>query len=227
MQLHGLPNDILPNIDPITIILLIPLLDRLIYPFIRTKLHLAFTPITRITLGFIVASLAMAYAALVQSRIYSSPPCYTSPSACPAGQVSADTYKPNEIHVAWQAPAYILVALSEILASITGLEFAYTKAPDSMKSFIMSLFLLTSAIGSALGMILAPSARDPNLVWLYAGLAFTALGAGLVFHWAFRGLEGGGERGVETAEEEIELVGQSRSRARRSGDIQDTSSRDV
>ncbi|KAL1593892.1 ATP-dependent DNA helicase chl1, partial [Paraconiothyrium brasiliense] len=32
MQLHGLPNDILPNIDPITLIILIPIVDRIIYP---------------------------------------------------------------------------------------------------------------------------------------------------------------------------------------------------
>ena len=59
MRLHGLPNDILPNLNPLTILLLIPLLDRLIYPFLRTRLHLALSPITRITLGFFLAALAM------------------------------------------------------------------------------------------------------------------------------------------------------------------------
>ncbi|KAF2876579.1 peptide transporter-like protein PTR2 [Massariosphaeria phaeospora] len=191
MQLHGIPNDILPNIDPITIIILIPLLDSLIYPFIRSKLHLAFPPITRITFGFVIASLAMVYAAILQSRIYSAGPCYTFPSRCEAGRTSQDKFTPNEIHVAWQAPAYILVALSEILASITGLEFAYTQAPENMKSFIMSLFLLTSAGGSALGMLLAPFAKDPKLVWLYVALACVAAAAGGCFHWMFQGLQHG------------------------------------
>lgn len=207
MELHGLPNDILPNIDPITIIILIPLMDRLIYPFIRTKLHLAFTATTRITLGFIIASLAMAYAAFLQSRIYSAPPCYEHPSNCAAGQISEEKYKPNQVHVAWQTPAYILIAVSEILASITGLELAYAKAPENMKSFIMSLFLLTSAFGSALGMLLAPVAKDPNLVWLYTGLACTALVAGVAFHWAFKGVDQREvARPVESAEEGIEMT---------------------
>ncbi|KAF2653461.1 peptide transporter-like protein PTR2 [Lophiostoma macrostomum CBS 122681] len=207
MELHGLPNDILPNIDPITIILLIPLLDRLIYPFIRTKLHMPFTPVTRITWGFIIASLSMVYAAVLQSQIYSAPPCYTSPSKCDTGKIGQDKYKPNEIHVAWQSPAYILVALSEILASITGLEVAYAKAPENMKSFIMSLFLLTSAFGSALGMLLAPSAKDPYLVWLYTGLAATAAVAGVGFHYTFRGLDQkDAPRPVESAEDGIELA---------------------
>ncbi|KAF2687652.1 DNA repair helicase [Lentithecium fluviatile CBS 122367] len=207
MQLHGLPNDILPNIDPITIILMIPLLDRFIYPFIRTRLHLAFTPATRITWGFLIASLAMSYAAILQSRIYAAGPCYSHPLHCDAGKLAEDKYSPNEVHVAWQTPAYILIALSEILASITGLELAYAKAPQNMKSFIMSLFLLTSAGGSALGILIAPSARDPHLVWLYAGLAAAAAAAGGLFHWTFRGVEGEAPRVVESAEEGIELVG--------------------
>ena len=215
MELHGLPNDILPNIDPITLIILIPIVDRLIYPFIRTHLHFAFTPITRITWGFFIASLSMTYAAILQSRIYAAPPCFSSPSNCQAGHIAftEGRYKPNQIHVAWQAPAYILVALSEILASITGLELAYAKAPENMKSFIMSLFLLTSAAGSALGILIAPFGKDPHLVWFYGVLAIATAVTGASFHWTFRrikqDMEGhvGGGRVESVVEEEIELMG--------------------
>ena len=212
MELHGLPNDILPNIDPITLIILIPIVDRIIYPFVRSRLHFPLNPITRITWGFAVASLAMVYAAILQSQIYASPPCYSSPSNCDAGKIGTDKYKPNAVHVAWQTPAYILIAVSEILASITGLELAYAMAPESMKSFIMSLFLLTSAAGSALGILVAPSAKDPHLVWVYGGLALAVMLTGHIFHWTFKdvGIEGNVvARGihVESAvEEEIELV---------------------
>lgn len=61
------------------------------------------------TAGFIMASIAMAYASVLQYYIYKSPP--------------------NSIHVWIQAPAYILVAFSEAFVIITGLELAYTKAP--------------------------------------------------------------------------------------------------
>ncbi|KAF2027273.1 DNA repair helicase [Setomelanomma holmii] len=186
MRLHGLPNDMLPNIDPITIIILIPLMDRVVYPFIRTKLHFAFTPITRITLGFLIAALAMLYAGILQTFIYTAPPCYSSPSKCAAADIGNGTIRPNDVHVAFQAPAYILVAMSEILASITGLELAYAKAPEKMKSFIMSLFLLTSAGGSMLGILIAPLARDPYLQWLYFGLAASAALAGWIFWRTFR-----------------------------------------
>ena len=126
MQLHGIPNDIMQNIDPLTVIIFIPIMDRLIYPMLR-RVGIKFKPITRITMGFIFGSMAMAYAAIVQHLIYKSPPCYNMPSNCDSG---------NQVHVAVQTPAYLLIGLSEIFASITGLEYAFTKAPPSMKSFV-------------------------------------------------------------------------------------------
>lgn len=184
MQLHGIPNDIMQNIDPITIIIFIPIMDRLVYPGLR-KLGIPFKPITRITFGFFFAAAAMVYAAIVQHLIYTAPPCYASPLQCPA---SNDGAEHNHIHVAVQTPAYLFIGLSEIFASITGLEYAYTKAPSSMKSFVMSLFLLTSAVGAAIGIALSPTATDPKLLWMYTGLAVATFVAGCLFWILFRRL---------------------------------------
>ena len=46
---------------------------------------------------------------------------------------------------------YVLIAFSEIFASITGLEYAFTKAPKNMRSLVMAVFLFMSAFSSALG----------------------------------------------------------------------------
>ena len=83
-------------------------------------------------------------------------------------------------------PSYVLIAFSEIFASITGLEYAYTKAPPSMKSFVMSMYLLTTAFGSALSIALSSVSVDPKLVWMYTGIAISAFIAGLVFWFLFR-----------------------------------------
>lgn len=111
----------------------------------------------------------MAYAAITQHLIYAAAPCYNAPLACPA----ADETTPNRIHVAVQTPAYFFIALSEIFASITGLEYAFTKAPPSMKSFVMSIFLVQNAFGSALGIALSAVAIDPKLLWLYSEYPFS------------------------------------------------------
>ncbi|KAI9654023.1 MAG: peptide transporter ptr2 [Alyxoria varia] len=182
MELQGIPNDLMQNIDPITIIVFIPIMDRIVYPGLR-KLGVKFKPITRITFGFITGALAMAYAAIVQKLIYNSGPCYEAPGACAAGLISAadEEYAPNSIHVAIQTPAYAFIGLSEIFASITGLEYAYTKSPVTMKSFVMSMFLLTNAFGSAQAIALSPTAVDPKLLWMYTGLACACLTAGGIF----------------------------------------------
>ncbi|QVM07553.1 peptide transporter ptr2 [Coccidioides posadasii str. Silveira] len=177
MELHGIPNDLMQNIDPLTIIIFIPICDRLLYPFLR-KMGIPFKPVTRITTGFMLASASMAYAAIVQHLIYNRPPCYNFPKNCPA---SNDGELGNRIHVAIQTPAYLFIGLSEIFASITGIEYAFTKAPLSMKSFVTAVFLLTSAFGAALGMALSPTAKHPKLVWMYTGLAVASATAGVIF----------------------------------------------
>lgn len=59
------PNDFIQNIDPIAVIIFIPIFDRLIYPTLR-KAHIRFTPIKRIAAGFAFAALSSAIAAIVQ-----------------------------------------------------------------------------------------------------------------------------------------------------------------
>lgn len=170
MRAHGLPNDFLQAFDSICIIIFIPIMERFVYPFLRRFTPVK--PITKIFFGFMFGTGAMIYAAVLQHYIYKSGPCYDDPGACPNG---------NNIHIALQTPAYWLIAMSEIFASVTGLEYAYTKAPVSMKSFIMALFLVTNAFGSAIGIALSPVSKDPKMVWTYTGLAVACFIGGCLF----------------------------------------------
>jgi POT family proton-dependent oligopeptide transporter len=185
MQGHGIPNDLMQNFDPISIIIFIPLLETLVYPIMR-RLKIPFRPITRIALGFVVASLAMMYAAIVQHLIYSAGPCYEHPG-CDASIVDG-TAMGNKVHIAIQTPAYVFIGISEIFASVSGLEYAYTKAPPSMKSFVQSMYLLTNAFGSALAEALTPAAFDPAILWMFVGLACASFACGMIFYLVFRHL---------------------------------------
>lgn len=64
MRLGGVPNDIVNNLNPLSIILFIPLMDFVVYPGLR-KANINFSPIKRITCGFALASLAMVSATYV------------------------------------------------------------------------------------------------------------------------------------------------------------------
>jgi len=48
----------------------------------------------------------------------------------------------TKVTVMWQVLAFFAITMAEILISVTGLELAFTAAPQSMKGFVTSLWLL-------------------------------------------------------------------------------------
>jgi POT family proton-dependent oligopeptide transporter len=126
----------------------------------------------------------MVYAAVIQHYIYEAGPCYGHP-LCAASEIDG-VAQGNNIHIATQTGAYMLIGISEIFASVTGLEYAYTKAPPSMKSFVQSMYLLTNAFGSAISEALNPLLYDPAIMWMFCGLAVASFVAGgliwILFH---------------------------------------------
>ena len=68
MDDHGIPNDFLQNIDPIALIVFIPIMDLIVYPTLR-KLGIHFRPITRIFVGFLFGAAAMGFTAGIQVHL--------------------------------------------------------------------------------------------------------------------------------------------------------------
>ncbi|CAG9981779.1 unnamed protein product, partial [Clonostachys byssicola] len=167
METHGLPNDILYNFQLILEIVLIHILRTIIYPQLR-KWRVPLGPVRRITAGFVFGTLAIAWAAIVQKIIYSAGPCYDAPLKCDASQGGK---LPNHVHIMVQFPAYILFALNEIFSAITAHEYAYTKAPKSMKSVVGALNFITVAVAALLGIAVSRAAKDPGLTTMYGVLA--------------------------------------------------------
>uniref|UniRef100_A0A3B3U538 Solute carrier family 15 member 2 n=1 Tax=Poecilia latipinna TaxID=48699 RepID=A0A3B3U538_9TELE len=66
--------------------------------------------------------------------------------------------KANNVHIAWQIPQYALLTAGEVMFSITGLEFSYSQAPNSMKSVLQAGWLLTVAFGNVIVLIVAEGA---------------------------------------------------------------------
>ncbi|KNC33988.1 Peptide transporter family 1 [Lucilia cuprina] len=63
--------------------------------------------------------------------------------------------EPNSVHMMWQLPQIIVITAAEIMFSITGLEFSFTQAPQSMKSVLQACWLLSVAIGNMLVVVIA------------------------------------------------------------------------
>lgn len=96
---------------------------------------------------------------------------------------------PVEINVWAQTGAYVLIAISEILASITSLEYAFSKAPRNMRSLVMAFSLFMNAFSSAIGEAFVSLSADPLLVWNYGVMAVLSFVGGTCFWLQYRGLD--------------------------------------
>ncbi|TBU28486.1 MFS peptide transporter [Dichomitus squalens] len=185
MVTNGLPNDVLSNLDPFALIIFIPICDIIIYPALR-RAGINFTPLKKITFGFFTGSAAMIWAAVVQHYIYKRNPCGYHVATCQDADGNPIT---SDLNVWIQTGSYVLIALSEIFASITGLEYAFTKAPKNMRSLVMAIFLFQNGISAALGEAFVSLSADPLLVWNYGSMAVLAAVAGVIFWFQFRHLD--------------------------------------
>ncbi|XP_061164860.1 solute carrier family 15 member 1-like [Saccostrea echinata] len=61
----------------------------------------------------------------------------------------------NSVSILWMVPQYFVVTVGEVLFSITGLAFAYSQAPITMKSVVQAAWLMTTAVGSLVVVIVA------------------------------------------------------------------------
>ncbi|XP_012222206.1 solute carrier family 15 member 1 isoform X2 [Linepithema humile] len=80
---------------------------------------------------------------------------------------------PNKLHMALMLPQYIIITMAEVMFSVTGLQFAFTQAPESMKSLLQAGWLLSVAFGNLIVVIIKgsrPFERQLLEIFLYAGL---------------------------------------------------------
>ena len=113
------------TVNPIFLLLFIPIFTYGVYPAFE-KMGIKTTPLRRIGAGLILTALSFVIIALIQTNIDAG------------GHPS----------VWWQIFAYVILSAGEVLVSITGLEYAYTQSPKSMKSTMTAIWLLTVAIGN-------------------------------------------------------------------------------
>lgn len=199
MLLSGIPNDLPQAFSGVACIIFGPLIQGL-YSFLA-KRRIQFSPIARLVAAFVFCGLAMAYAAIVQHLIYTSPPCYSHPLACSA---SGNEKHPNHISIWAQIPVYFLLAIGEIFGFVTAFEYAYSKAPQDMKAVVMAFSQLTAGIASILGMAISPAAKDPNMVVMYAILAGCMEITAVLFWWKFRKLDEAENKGDQVVDVQVE-----------------------
>jgi POT family proton-dependent oligopeptide transporter len=103
---------------------MVPIFTFGIYPLAAKVFKV--TPLRKIGSGLFLVACSFLIVSWIESRIQSG----------------------HVVSVWWQISAYMVLSASEVLVSITALEFSYKQAPLRMKSFIMAMFLLSTSIGN-------------------------------------------------------------------------------
>ncbi|GME70354.1 unnamed protein product [Ambrosiozyma monospora] len=171
MTTKNVPNDLFNNFNPLVIIFLIPVLDRLVYPLLE-KLGWRVQAVQKIFFGFFLGAITSMVSAIIQWRIYETSPCGYQASTC-------DSVSPISAWV--EVSVYALAAAGECFCMTQGYEVAYARAPQNAKGLVMALFLVMTALSAAIIEIITPSLEDPNLIWPFVALAVI----GFIFAVAF------------------------------------------
>ncbi|WVQ64078.1 uncharacterized protein L199_002237 [Kwoniella botswanensis] len=161
MKLNNIPNDLFGNFNPLCIIVFTPIVG-LMYKWFE-KIGRPIRPMTRLSIGFALASINMIIGAIVQWRVYKTSPCGYYATDCELGVSS--------VPLAWQIPLSALPGIGEIFVAVTAYEIAYTRAPARMKSLVVAITLFNQAISAAIGLALSDVIKDPYLIWPYVALA--------------------------------------------------------
>ncbi|KFZ36039.1 major facilitator transporter [Shewanella mangrovi] len=112
-------------LNPMLVMLLIPFNNFVLYPMLR-KAGMQVTALRRMGAGIAFSGLAWIVIGTIQLMM-------------DGGSVMSIT---------WQVLPYALLTFGEVLVSATGLEFAYSQAPASMKGSIMSFWTLSVTVGN-------------------------------------------------------------------------------
>mmetsp|Transcript_12692 Transcript_12692/g.19127 ORF Transcript_12692/g.19127 Transcript_12692/m.19127 type:complete len:584 (-) Transcript_12692:181-1932(-) len=147
MNLHGIQPEQLGVLNPLLILVFIPLFDQHIYPWCQRR-GWSIEPLRRMACGMLLIAISFFMSGLLEAAVEKGD---SQANAVEAAGNNGDGYR---IDIWWQVPQIIVISTAEILVSVTGLEFVYANSPHSMKSVIMAMYSLTFCIGDLFGGLL-------------------------------------------------------------------------
>jgi POT family proton-dependent oligopeptide transporter len=124
-------------LNPALVMILIPFNNLVLYPALR-RIGVEVTPLRKMGFGIAFSGLAWIAAGAIQLWIDGG----------------------DAVSIAWQVLPYVLLTFGEVLVSATGIEFAYSQAPQSMKGVIMAFWYLAVTVGNLWVLVFNASVRN-------------------------------------------------------------------
>uniref|UniRef100_A0A0D9WNS3 Major facilitator superfamily (MFS) profile domain-containing protein n=1 Tax=Leersia perrieri TaxID=77586 RepID=A0A0D9WNS3_9ORYZ len=131
-----IPPAMLQSSITVSIILLMPLYDRMVVPItsLVTGHDKGITVLQRIGVGMVLSIVAMAIAAVVEAR----------------RRVGGGA----RMSIFWLLPQYVLLGVSDVFTVVGMQEFFYTQVPSAMRTVGIALYLSVFGVGSFVGAFL-------------------------------------------------------------------------
>jgi len=129
-------------INPLLVMILIPFNNLVLYPWLKRR-GWEPTSLRRMTAGLLFAAVAWVIAGFLQ--------------------IAIEGASAKSVTILWQLLPYAFLTMAEVLVSATGLEFAYSQAPLSMKGVIMSFWNLATTVGNLWVLLVNASIRNDSV----------------------------------------------------------------
>lgn len=145
--------DQVPLVNALSVVIFVPLSEYVFNPIlskfgIKTNLH-------RVILGGFLSASAFVMAAIVQFQV-----------------------DKQELHMVWQIPQHMVLALGEVLVYVQILQFAYTQAPKEMKSVLQAFFSMIIGGGNLIVAFIASTRLFESMAYeylMFAGIVYLAM----------------------------------------------------
>lgn len=125
--------DQVPVINPLLVLLLIPVFEYVIYPLLL-KVGIR-DDLGKVTLGGVLAGIAFLISALVESQIGND----------------------KHLHMTWLIPQYVVMTMGEVLVTIPMMNFSYAVAPSNMKTIMQAFNNLSIGLGNLIVVVVVGS----------------------------------------------------------------------
>ncbi len=159
---HWFQSSQMQALNPLLVMLLIPFNNLVLYPALK-RYGLEPTALRRMTAGIVCSGLAWIVVGGMQVVL-------------DGGQAFAIT---------WQVLPYALLTLGEVLVSATGLEFAYSQAPQAMKGALMSFWNLSVTVGNLWVLVVNASVKNAAVTRFIGSTGFGVTAFQMFFFAAF------------------------------------------
>jgi len=139
------------------VLIMIPAFNYILYPMVE-KLGFRITPLRKIGAGLFITALSFVVIGLLQTQIQ----------------------KGDMPSVWWQILAYLFLSAGEVLVAITGLEYAYTQSPPSMKSTMTAIWYIAYSIGTFFTALINVNIADKGAFSYFTGDKYFYLFVGIM-----------------------------------------------